>query len=76
MTAKNFEALIITLLERRPFHPFTIQLHEGKRFEIDHPHSTVVRDGFAVYIAPGGTPVWFDHNSVVTVSEDIAGASA
>jgi hypothetical protein len=24
----------------------------------------IVRDGVAVFIAPGGIPIWFDHESV------------
>jgi hypothetical protein len=27
----------------------------------------VVRDGVAVFLAPGGRPIWFDHDSVVQV---------
>jgi hypothetical protein len=33
-------------------------------FEVDHPTALVVRDGVAVFLAPGGVPVWFDHESV------------
>jgi hypothetical protein len=64
MTPENFELLLEKHLARAPFHVFTIELHGGKRFEIDHPRATVIRDGIAVFIAPGGVPVWFDHESV------------
>jgi hypothetical protein len=30
----------------------------------DHPSAIVIRDGVAVFLAPGGVPVWFDHDSV------------
>jgi hypothetical protein len=43
MTAENFDALLTTFLNRRPFQIFTVELHGGKRFEIDHPLATVVR---------------------------------
>ena len=64
MTSENFDLVMRNLLERRPFRVFTVELHGGDRFEVDHPRATVVRDGVAVFIAPGGTFVWFDHDSV------------
>ena len=72
MTAENFENGLKQLVELQPFHVFTVQLNGGKRFEIDHPRAVVVRDGVAVFIAPGGIPIWFDHESV----NQIIGASA
>jgi hypothetical protein len=39
---------------------------------VDHPGALVVRDGGAVFLAPGGVPVRFDHDSV----NQIVGASA
>jgi hypothetical protein len=35
----------------------------------------VIRDGVAVYLQPGGVPVWFDHESVGQIIGDIADAS-
>jgi hypothetical protein len=64
MTAENFQQILESMMSRSPFQVFTIELHGGRRFEIDHPRATVVRDGVAVFIAPGGVPVWFDHDSV------------
>ena len=64
MTAENFDAVLNTLLDRRPFQIFTVELHGGKRFEIDHPKATVFRDGIAIFIAAGPVPIWFDHESV------------
>lgn len=64
MTAENFEHVLQGLRERQPFQVFTVELHGGQRFEVDHPGALVVRDGVAVFIAPGGVPVWFDHESV------------
>jgi hypothetical protein len=64
MTADNFTAVLDGLRQRKPFTVFTVELHVGKRFEVDHPGALVVRDGVAVYIAPGGVPIWFDHESV------------
>jgi hypothetical protein len=64
MTADNFNTILETLSERRPFRVFTVELHGGRRFEVDGPRTLVVRDGVAVFLAPGGVPIWFDHDSV------------
>lgn len=64
MTVENFDALIQTLCEHRPFKLFTIELNTGERIEIDHPQAINYRNGFATFITPGGKPMWFDHESV------------
>jgi hypothetical protein len=64
MTAKNFDNFLNTLAERTPFQVFRVDLNGGRRFEVDHPRALVVRDGVAVFLAPGGYPIWFDHESV------------
>jgi hypothetical protein len=76
MTSDHFENLFEALRERAPFHPFTVGLVGGHRFEVDHPQAMVVRDGVAVFLRPGGVPVWFDHESVTQVVSDIADTSA
>ena len=69
MTAENFDATLNSLLDRRPFQVFTVELHGGKRFEIDHPRATVFRDGIAVFVAPGPVLIHFDHESVSQIIE-------
>jgi hypothetical protein len=64
MTADNFTSVLEGLRQLQPFHVFTVELHGGRRFEVDHPGALVVRDGVAVFLAPGGVPIWFDHDSV------------
>jgi hypothetical protein len=64
MTADHFDETITALIERTPFHLFTVELNTGERIEIDHPHAMVIRDGAAVFLAPGGVPHLFDHDSV------------
>jgi hypothetical protein len=64
MTAENFDQVLEGLRQLQPFCVFTVELHNGRRFEIDHPGALVVRDGVAVFIAPGGIPIWFDRESV------------
>jgi len=76
MTQEHFDQLFAALNDRAPFHSFTVELVGGSRFEVDHPRAMVVRDGAAVYLRPGSVPVWFDHESVNQIVEDIADASA
>jgi hypothetical protein len=64
VTAENFERILGALTQRQPFQVFTVELNGGHRFEVDHPRAIVVRDGVAVFLAPGGVPVWFDRTSV------------
>ena len=64
MTEEHFERVLDGLRQLQPFRVFTVELNGGKRFEVDHPGALVVRDGVAVFIAPGGVPIWFDHESV------------
>jgi hypothetical protein len=72
MTAENFDRVFDALSQVQPFRVFTVELNGGQRFEIDHPRALVVRDGVAVFIAPGGIPIWFDHES----ANQIIGATA
>jgi hypothetical protein len=74
MTAEHFDELLDVLLDRSPFQPFTVELVGSHRFEVDHPRAMVVRDGVAVYLRPGGIPVWFDHESVTQIIGDIIDA--
>ena len=76
MTADNFQQLLEALAKRNPFRPFTVEMAGGRRVEVDHPRALVSRDGVAVFIAPGGIPVWFDHESVTAIVGDIAEPSA
>ncbi|WP_088257688.1 hypothetical protein [Fimbriiglobus ruber] len=64
MTADNFASTLSGLQRLNPFRVFTVELNGGRRFEVDHPGALVVRDGVAVFLAPGGVPIWFDHESV------------
>ncbi len=67
MTADSFEQVFESLRQNQPFRVCTVELQGGRRFEIDHPGALVVRDGVAVFIAPGGIPIWFDHERVTQI---------
>jgi hypothetical protein len=64
MTADNFTSALDGLKQLQPFRVFTVELHGGRRFEVDHPGALIVRDGVAVFLAPGGVPILFDYDSV------------
>jgi hypothetical protein len=64
MTVENFDSMLNGLLTRRPYQVFTVELHGGERFEVDYPGTIAFRDGAAVFVAPGGIPHLFDHDSV------------
>ena len=64
MTSENFDTVLNSLREFRPYRVFTVELNGGMQFKVDLPGALVVRDGVAVFLAPGGGPIWFDHNSV------------
>jgi hypothetical protein len=64
MTAENFNNILEGLRQHQPFQVFTVERHGGRRFEVDHAGALVVRDGVAVFLAPGGVPIWFDHENV------------
>lgn len=42
MTTENFQKVLLAMIRRRPFKPFTVELNTGSRFEIDHPEATVI----------------------------------
>ena len=71
MTADNFTNVLTSLQQINPYRVFTVELNGGRRFEVDQPGALVVRDGVAVFLAPGGGPIWFDRESV----NQIIGAS-
>ena len=64
MTVDHFDEMMTALIERVPFHIFTVELNTGARIEIDHSRAIIVREGNAVFLGPGGVPHLFDHESV------------
>ena len=75
MTAENFESTLRGLHQIRPYRVFTVELVGGQRFEVDHPDALSTRDGIAVFLAPGGIPIIFDHDSVLSFIAAPAGTS-
>jgi hypothetical protein len=75
MVADHFDQTLNAFKRRIPFQPFTVALVNGDRFEVDYPDALVVRDGVAVYVGAGGSPVIFDHEGVSQVIGDLMGQS-
>ena len=72
MTAEHFDTTLEALMAMKPFQRFTIELNTGQRYEIGHPRAAAFQDGTAVLLAPGGVPVFFDHDSVNQIINDLA----
>lgn len=64
MVRATFERGLQQLHRRAPFRPFVVELLNGDRVEVDHPEALIVRAGTAIFVAADGTPTWFDHESV------------
>jgi hypothetical protein len=64
MTDSNFEIGVRSLLSRKQFRAFTIELVSGHRIEIDHRRALILVDTLAVFFSPGGPAVVFDGASV------------
>jgi hypothetical protein len=68
----TFDGTIRAFKHRNPFRPFTVAMVNGDRLEVDHPDALAVRDGVALFAAPGGVPVIFDYEGVSQVIGDLA----
>ncbi|HEY3790002.1 MAG TPA: hypothetical protein VGL71_14175, partial [Urbifossiella sp.] len=73
MEREVFAGAIRTYKGRTPFRPFTIVTVSGGRYEVDHQEAILEREGVALFAAPGGIPVIFDHQGVSEVIGDLAG---
>jgi hypothetical protein len=76
MTADHFDRSLRAFQRRSPFRAFTVELVSGDRFQVDHPEALIVRDGVAVFVARGGVPTLFDHESVSQINGDSRKKSA
>ena len=73
METQTFDETMLALKGRIPFRPFTVALVNGHCYEVDHADAFVIRDGVAIYVAPGGIPVIFDHEGVSEIVGDLMG---
>lgn len=75
MDREKFDVTLRALKNGRPFRPFTLAMVNGDRLEVDFADGLALREGVALFLAPGGVPVWFDHEGVSSVIGDLAGES-
>ena len=75
MDREKFDTTLRALIRRKPFQPFTLAMVNGDRLEVDFPDAFALREGMVSYLAAGGVPAWFDHESVSEVIGDLAGQS-
>ena len=54
MTVEAFDRVLLDLRYQKPFQVFSVILNTGDEFQVDHADAFFVRDGVAVYLAPGG----------------------
>lgn len=76
MDRETFSNTIHAFKHRSPFRPFTVAMVNGDRLEVDHPDALALRNGTAVFVAPGNVPVFFDHEGVSQVIGDLSGRQA
>ncbi len=72
MTADHFNQLLKERLLRDPFQVFAIEMRGGRQIEIDRPFATVLRDGVAIHLGPGGIPVEIDYDQVNRIIDTTA----
>ena len=70
MEMASFDRSLRTFVRRKPFHPFKVELTSGSQIEVDHPEALMVRNGVAVYFAPDGEIILFDHDTVARLSSN------
>lgn len=68
----TFDNSLLMYKGRSPFQPFTVIMVRGDRLEVGHGGALGVRDGVALYVAPGGVPIAFDHEGVSHIIGDPA----
>jgi hypothetical protein len=76
MDRETFDGTIRAFKNRTPFKPFTVVTVNGNHYEVDFPDALAVRDGLALFVAPGRVPVFFDNEGVSEVIGDLAGRGA
>jgi len=76
MDRETFNGTIEAFRGRTPFRPFTVVMVNGNRFEVDHPGALALRDGLALFAAPGNVPVIFDNEGVSEFVGDLSGHRA
>ena len=72
MDADHFTAVLEVMLARQPYRVFTIEQYGGRLLEIDHRGALMFLQGLALFRAPGGIAIMFDHGSVRSIVDALA----
>ena len=59
MTQESFDDTLRTLMRRRPFLPFAVELDNGERIEVDAPNSVAWDGGGAAFLNEHGEASFF-----------------
>ncbi len=76
MDRDSFSSTIRAFTNRAPFRSFTVTTVNGNRFEVDYPDALAIRDGIALFAAPGNIPIIFDNEGVSEIVGDLSGLGA
>lgn len=60
---------IIKMLDRTPFHPFTIILTSGDRFRVTERHQIAVGQSVVILIPPNSTSIYMRANQIAALEE-------
>jgi hypothetical protein len=64
MHQSSFDRSLRTLVHRKPFKPFMVELTSGAQFMVEHPEALAFYNGLAVYLATDEELMLFDHHTV------------
>lgn len=73
MTAEQLDDLLCRLKRQKPFRPFVVVLHDGRRIPINSPALAINRG--ATFITPDWELVEFNYDEVREVRELVDGAA-
>ena len=71
MAPDPFRRALRSFTRRRPFRPFQIEFHSGRRLVVNHPEAVQARRDVMYYASPGdpGRNYLFDASSVSLLSD-------
>jgi hypothetical protein len=75
MDAASFDSTILRFLRQEPFHPFVVELNDGRLIEIVHPR-LAMGGGGAAFISPEDELVEFNCEEVRAIRPLVPGAAS
>jgi hypothetical protein len=65
MTQKDFQKVLTAFCKRSPFRPFTLELLNGSRVEVNHPEALRQQGDLLIYKSTSGIQSVFGYESVI-----------